>query len=176
MLQYFASTDTLKQFVFVQKAPKPTYIIVSLLCSSINIFLKLSKTTTSIHLDSHQFHFVLVRSFSPYKCLEQELCWIVLGFAKPTFSMQEIFQSLHLTLWPSIWSHAMAFISLFLRTNTEDTLEFHIFSMHIKVKMNPKVTLGQQTSRAYAFPAIATTLEQRRFFFNSPVQKSYHKK
>lgn len=65
---------------------------------------------------------------------------------------------------------------LFLRTNTEDTLEFHIFSMHIKVKMNPKVTLGQQTSRAYAFPAIATALEQKRFFFNSPVQKSYHKK
>lgn len=73
--------------VFVQKAPKPTYITISLLCSAINIFLKLSKTTTSIHLDSHQFHFVLVRSFSPYKCLEQELCWIVLGFAKPTFSM-----------------------------------------------------------------------------------------
>lgn len=86
-----------------------------------------------------------------------------------------IFQSLHLTLWPSIWSHAMAFISLLLWTNTEDT-EFHNFSMHIKVKMNPKVTLGKQTSRAFAFPAIATALEQKRFFFNYPVQKSYQEK
>lgn len=48
--------------------------------------------------------------------------------------------------------------------------------MHIKVKMNPKVTLGKQTSRAYEFPAIATALEQKRFFFNYPVQKSYQEK